>query len=469
MKQNFHSQEEEPKVSGKEQGAASAVRSRTPVRLRQGAPSRTAVLLSPKTPSRTRVPAQSEAPSKAPALPKDAPSRTRIPLNDSYSKMLVSPSEALSRTLSAASSRTPGSLSGASSRTPVPPSDTSSPNLVSLSEASSRTPGPLSEVASGMQMPEKTVSSSPQVSWDRRGFWAVDAGSSQESGLPGPSEVPRIPSVSYFGLMKTYLNSDKPMNAVKGLIDVTMEVMKLDHQVKETEIQQQVVRKETEMLLNEKLPIQAATKVMLANLNYKTKEYRREIESLWSNFAQESGGETQTQTQTQPQPPPPQPPPPLQAQESASQHAEPAAELPLAAPSEQGRLGPLLKQQLEASREMSMIREKQYRELQALQEELKNARAETAAKAHARYLREKMLLQKQLNEFGPGVMGEKEKELQMKAHALEAAADRCAAELHRLLAEGKTLPNVYMPQYLARGQEERTPQSWLKIQKQHLK
>lgn len=458
MEPNSRPQGEETKVPGGEQ-SASAGRSRTPVRMRPGAPSRTAVLLNPKTPSRTRLP-QSEAPSKAPVLPKDAPSRTRVPLNESSSKTPVSPSEVPSRTLSAASSRTPGtpgSLSAASSRTPVPPSEeASSPNLVSLSEASSRTPGPPSEAPSGVQMPPKTLSSSPQVNWDPRGFWAVDGSAehtSQESGLPGPSEDSSIgPVSSYFGLIRNYLKSEKPTQAVKGLIDMTVEMMKLDHQVKETEIQQKVVRKETEMLLNEKLPIQAETKVMLANLNYKTREYRREIENQWNNFAQESG-ETQ------------QP-----GQELASQQPKPTPELQTAPLSEQGELAPLLKQQLEASKEMSKIREKQYKELQTLQEELKNARAQTAAKAQARYLREKALLEKQLNESAPSVLGEtKEKELKTKAQALEAAAERCAAELHRLLAGGRSLPSDFTQQYSAQGQEGKTPQSWLKIQKQQLK
>lgn len=231
---------------------------------------------------------------------------------------------------------------------------------------------------------------------------------------------------------------------------MTVEMMKLDHQVKETEIQQKVVQKETEMLLNEKLPIQAETQVMLANMSYKTKEYRRDIENQWSNYAQES-------SKTQ-----------LPGPESATQPTESTPAPHPAQPTEQEKLEPLLRKQWEASREMTLIREKQYKELQALQEELKQARTQTIAKAHARYLREKFLLEKQLTDSAPGVMGQKEKELKIKAMALEAAAERCAAELHRLLAEGRTLP-VDLTQPYVPPPETKAPLSWLTIQKQHLK
>nr|KAF6347979.1 coiled-coil domain containing 121 [Myotis myotis] len=454
MDLNSRPQGEETKIPTGEQ-SASAGRPRTPVRLRPGAPTRTAVLLSPRTPSRTRL-SQSEAPSKAPVLPKDVPSKTRVPLSESPSKSPVSPSEVLSRTPSAASFRTRGtlgSLSAASSRTPLPPSEAaSSLTLVSLSETSSQTPGSPSEAPSGIQMPPKKTSSSPHVSWDQRGFSAVDASdeySSQESGLPDPSEDSRVPPVSYFDLIRNYLKSERPMKAVKGLIDITMEVMKLDHQVKETEIQQKMVQKETEMLLNEKLPIQAETRVMLANLAYKTKEYGRDIENQWNSYAQESG-ETQ------------QP-----GQELASHHTESAPELPTAQGAEQGKLEPLLKQQWQASKEMAMIREKQYKELQTLQEELKQARAQTAAKAHARYLWEKALLEKQLKD-STVLEEKKEKELKTKAQALEAAAERCAAELHRLLAEDLSLHPEFSQQPSG-PPERKAPQSWLTIQKQQLK
>nr|KAF6346805.1 hypothetical protein mPipKuh1_010589 [Pipistrellus kuhlii] len=457
MESHFRPQREETKVPGGEP-STSAERPRTPVRMRPGAPSRTSVLLSPINQSRTRE-LQSEAPSKALLVPKDAPSRTRVPLSESLSKTQLSLSETPSRLLSTASIRTQGtlgSLSVASIRTPVPLSEeteeASSLTLVSPSTASSRSAGPPSEAPSGVQIPPKTVLSSHQVSWDPQGFWVVDASaehSSQESDLHGPSEDPSLPSppATYFGLISNYLRSEKPTKEVRGLIDMTVEVMKLDHQVKETEIQQKVVRKETERLLNEKLPIQAEIKVMLANLNYKTREYRRDIENQWNSCVQESGGT--------------QPP----GQELASQQTKQPPDLQKA-----GRLGPLLRQQLEASREMTKIRETQTKELQALQEELKHARAQTAATAQARYLREKALLERQLNDLAPSLMREKkENELKMKVEALEMAAERCAAELHRLLAEGQTLPGDSTHLQLSRGQEAKTPQSWLTIQKQHLK
>ena len=62
-----------------------------------------------------------------------------------------------------------------------------------------------------------------------------------------------------------------------GLIKKTMEVMKLDHHLRETKIQQKVLREEAGLLLSERLPFQANTKVMIVNLSYKVKKYQMEI------------------------------------------------------------------------------------------------------------------------------------------------------------------------------------------------
>ena len=63
------------------------------------------------------------------------------------------------------------------------------------------------------------------------------------------------------------------------LIKKTMEVRKMDHQMWETQIQQKVLRQEASLLLNEKLPFQANTKVMIVHLANKAKKYQREMEN----------------------------------------------------------------------------------------------------------------------------------------------------------------------------------------------
>ena len=73
-------------------------------------------------------------------------------------------------------------------------------------------------------------------------------------------------------------------------------------------------------------------------------------------------------------------------------------------------------QQCRTVRDISLGGEKAYRELQTTQEELKKARAETAAKAPGRYLQEKALLERQPSEPALSMLGErKEKELKRRA------------------------------------------------------
>ena len=61
-------------------------------------------------------------------------------------------------------------------------------------------------------------------------------------------------------------------------------------------------------------------------------------------------------------------------------------------------------------------KEKEYRELQTIQKELKKARAETAAKAWAQYLQETALLERQLTEPGESMWEEREeKKLKRRA------------------------------------------------------
>nr|KAF6479349.1 hypothetical protein HJG59_002204 [Molossus molossus] len=384
MEVTFSICDEETKVPGDQ--SAGAVWPRKAVPLRPRAPARTTLQLRPEAPSRTAGPQRPGAPSSTLVPPGEAPSSTLVP-----------PRRASSRSV----------------------------------------------------IPLQAALSSDQVSWRPRGFRTVDTSAElrhHESEILATREDSSIPPTSYFLLIRNCLKPEKPTQAVMGLIEKTVEVMKLDHQIKETQIQQKVVLEETELLLNEKLPVQAETKVMLANLADKTRVYRREVETQWSIYAQ---GDDET---LQPR------------QEFASNYAKQTSELPTTQPSEKAKL----ESEWEVVRGVSLVREKQYRELQTLQEELKKARAQTAAKAQARYLQEKALLEKQLSEPALSMLGKREvKELKRKAQALEVAAERRASELHRLRAQSQESHKELL-QSTQQCSEEKTPQSWLKIQKQQL-
>ncbi|XP_036198664.1 afadin-like [Myotis myotis] len=292
-----------------------------------------------------------------------------------------------------------------------------------------------------------------QVSWDPRGFWAMDTSTKlrpQEPGILPTREDSSSPPPSYFRLISDFLKPEKPTKAAMGLIKKTVEVLKLDHQIRETKIQQKMVTEEAAFLLNEKLPVQAGTTVMLANLTNKAKEYRKEIENQWHTYAQVSGETLPTK------------------QELASKYAKQTSDFKTTPLLGKEILEYSLKQQLEAVRDMSQVREKQQKELQTLQKKLKKARAKTAAKAQARYLQEKALLEKQLNEPAMGMMGKREeKELKRKVRALEVAAEKRASELQRLRAEEEE-SHQEVEQQPQQPPVDKTPQSWLKLQKGHL-
>ena len=67
-----------------------------------------------------------------------------------------------------------------------------------------------------------------------------------------------------------------------------MQVMKLDHQIRDSS-PTKVVMEEAGLLLNEKLPFQANTEVMIVNLTNTATKYQREIENQWDKHGQERG------------------------------------------------------------------------------------------------------------------------------------------------------------------------------------
>lgn len=131
----------------------------------------------------------------------------------------------------------------------------------------------------------------------------------------------------------------------------------------------------------------------------------------------------------------------------------------------------LAKEKLESDlkQQWQAVREKQYRELQTLQEELKEAHAEAAAKAHSQCLQEKPFLQRQRSEPPVSMLGRRESgELERKAQAWEAAAERHASRLRHNHCTESQWSHKELVQQAQQSWEVQATQSHLHNQKQNL-
>ncbi|XP_036988384.2 coiled-coil domain-containing protein 121 [Artibeus jamaicensis] len=263
--------------------------------------------------------------------------------------------------------------------------------------------------------------------------WASVALSDLREEGPDPGRRFTAPSsitfTPYLSLISNFLKPEEPTKAAMRLMEKTVEVMKLDKQVKEAQAQQRTVLEETRQLLREKFHVEADTKFMLDHLTNKTEEYRREMSKLWDKYAQESGEIQQRR------------------EESASKYAKQTSELQKQLLEKEKKEFDL-KRQLRAVRDISLVKEKQDREIQMLQEELKKPRGELKAKAYADYVQEKALLEKQLSQPDGGLLGKtKRKGPKSKAQALQAVAERLAVECcHDLHTENQRLLDGLMQQ-----------------------
>ncbi|KAF6084282.1 hypothetical protein HJG60_008559 [Phyllostomus discolor] len=256
----------------------------------------------------------------------------------------------------------------------------------------------------------------------------------REEGLEPGRRFAAYSSVAftpYLSLISAFLRPEKRTKAAVRLMEKTVEAMKLDKQVKEAQMQQNVVLEETRQLLREKLHVEADTKFMLDHLTNKTEEYRREMSKLWDKYARESEDLQQRR------------------EDLASKYARLTSELQRQL-FEKEKKEFDLKRQLRAVRDIALVKEKQDREIQTLQEELKKPRGETKAKAYADYIEEKAVLEKQLRQPDAGLLAEgkiKRKEPKSKAQALQAVAERlalgCCQDLH---TENQCLQEALMRQ-----------------------
>lgn len=297
-----------------------------------------------------------------------------------------------------------------------------------------------------------SIQREPQVS-ENTSWASVALSDLREEGLDPArrfAAYSSIPFTPYLSLISTFLRPEKPTKAAMRLMERTVEAMKLDKQVKEAQIQQNVVLEETRQLLREKFHVEADTKFMLDHLTNKTEEYRREMSKLWDKYAQDSEEVQQRR------------------EDLASKYAKQTSELQRQLLEKEKKESDL-KRQLRAVRDISLVKEKQDREIQMLQEELKKPRGETKAKVYADYVKEKAVLEKELHQPDAGLLGKtKGKEPKSKAQALQGVAERLAMGCcEDLLTENQWLLEVLMRQ-ARQCQEAQATHSRLQILKQQL-
>ncbi|KAF6320918.1 coiled-coil domain containing 121 [Rhinolophus ferrumequinum] len=261
------------------------------------------------------------------------------------------------------------------------------------------------------------------------------------------------PPPPYLSLINNFFEPEKLTMALMGLKETTVEMMTLDKQIKQAQIWQEPLMKETWQLLSEKLHVQAENKFFLEYLTNKTERYRRQFEKLWNSYLQRSGETEQRR------------------QESASKYAKQTSELNTEL-LQKGKIQSDLNQQLQALRDVSLLKEKQERAMQTLEEEKRKVQAETTGKKQeiqVQYLQEKALLEKQLSEPDVRQLGKRKgKKLNRKIQALELAAENYTFELYRSVRRENQQLQKELLQQTWQCQKLQTTQRQFKTQKRQL-
>uniref|UniRef100_A0A8C3WWD5 DUF4515 domain-containing protein n=1 Tax=Catagonus wagneri TaxID=51154 RepID=A0A8C3WWD5_9CETA len=232
-----------------------------------------------------------------------------------------------------------------------------------------------------------------------------------------------------------------------------VEMMKLDKQIKETQIRLEPTVEHTRQLLAEKVHVKEENQFFLEYLTKQTEESKRRIEKLWNDYLQQSGEIEQKR------------------QELASKYAKRNSELKTELLQKEKILSNL-NQQLEAMRDVSIVKEKQEREIQMLEQEIKKTQAETAAKKQAvlvQFFQEKALLEAQLSELDTRQLGKRPtKELNSKNQALEKAAKQYTYEFHGSINRQHQRLQKELPQLIQKCHKLEATHSHLKKKKQQL-
>ncbi|XP_004582938.2 coiled-coil domain-containing protein 121 [Ochotona princeps] len=253
-------------------------------------------------------------------------------------------------------------------------------------------------------------------------------------------ECPQSPPLSYLSLINSLLQPHKRTNVENRIRKRMARVRELDTQIKEARTQQQILLQDTRQLHREKLYFQAENTFFLEYLTHKTEELAKEPTKLWTEYIQESGAVKRRR------------------QRLASKYAKKLSGLK-AELLQKRKAQASLKQQLQELKDVSLLKEKQDLQIQKLQEEQSRIEAQSATERHAQFLKEKALLEEQLNEPDARLLDKTQrKERQEKAQALRSAAKRS----HLKFCQGVHMEN----QCLLQECRQLKQQSW-KLEARH--
>eukprot|EP00070_Physeter_catodon_P010294 XP_007122575.1 coiled-coil domain-containing protein 121 isoform X1 [Physeter catodon] len=254
--------------------------------------------------------------------------------------------------------------------------------------------------------------------------------------------------------ISNFLKPEKLTKAEKRFKEkAVVEMVKLDKQIKETQIRLEPLVEESRQLLAENVRVEEENQFFLEYLTKQTEESRQRTEKLWNYCLQQSGQIKQRR------------------QELTSKYAEKNTALKTELLQKEKILCNLNKQ-LEAMRDVSIVKEKQEKEIQALQQEIKKTHAETAAKKQAmlvQFFQDKALLEAQLSELDARQLGKRPtKEVNSKNEALERAAKQYTSEFHSSIDRQHQQLQKELPQLIQKCQKLEATHSRLKKQQQQL-
>nr|XP_002709842.1 coiled-coil domain-containing protein 121 [Oryctolagus cuniculus] len=264
------------------------------------------------------------------------------------------------------------------------------------------------------------------------------------------AEGPRSSPPSYLSLINNLLQPQKLTSAEMRIRRRMAKVRELDTQIKAARAQQQLLLEDTRQLHEEELHFQAENRFFLEYLTKKTEELAKEPVKLWTEYIQESREIKRGR------------------QKLAARYAKKSAVLK-AELMQKKKIQADLKQQLQDLRDISLLKEKQDIQIQKLQEEKNKIEAQIAAEKHAQFLKEKALLEEQLNEPDVRHLGKQERRaLREKTQALRSAAKQAEVKFcHGIQAENQRLRKECW-QLMRQSQKLEATQSQLRSQKQQL-
>ncbi|XP_008847404.1 coiled-coil domain-containing protein 121-like [Nannospalax galili] len=234
---------------------------------------------------------------------------------------------------------------------------------------------------------------------------------------PGTSPPP----TPYLTILNTYFKPGLLTRLEKRVKRKTVLALEeLTRQIEETHSRREGLLEDGWQLLEEKSRVQAENQLFMEHLCRRNAQCRQRQEELWQRRFQECEEMQQRR------------------QELAARYSQGRADLQ-AQLSRGGKTLSELKQRLQTLKPVYIVKERQDKKMQALEKEKEKIRGETAAKdqeAHLQFLREKALMEEQLEDLHSMELGRVDtRELTGKYQALARAAKQAHFEfcsgLHR--------------------------------------